>query len=50
MSHVDRFGCEYVARLDDSVAIVRLAFSTPATGVDDVRGLMVELVRGARAR
>jgi len=50
MSHVDRFGCEYVARLDDSVAIVRLAFSTPAADVDDVRGLMVELVRGARAR
>ena len=50
MHHVDRFGCEYTARLDDGVAIVRLAFSTPATGLDDVRRRMVDLVREARKR
>ena len=27
--HVDRFGCEYVARTGDELAVVRLAFSTP---------------------
>jgi len=50
LHHVDRFGCAYTARLDDGVAIVRLAFSTPATGLDDVRRRMVDLVREARKR
>jgi putative heme iron utilization protein len=52
MRHVDRHGCEYVAQLDgdEGLAIVRLAFSAPATSNDDVRRLVVELVHAARAR
>ena len=47
--HVDRFGCEYVARTGDELAVVRLAFSAPATDAGDVRRLVDELVRAARA-
>ena len=43
-------GASTSARLDDGVAIVRLAFSAPATGLDDVRQRMVELVHRARAQ
>jgi heme iron utilization protein len=50
MRHVDRFGCEYLARTGGDVAIVRLGFSAPATSREDVRRLVVELVHGARAR
>jgi hypothetical protein len=52
MRHVDRHGCEYGAHLegDDGLAIVRLAFSEPASSNDDVRRLVVELVHAARAR
>jgi putative heme iron utilization protein len=46
--HVDRFGCEYVARTGDELAIVRLAFSAPAASTADVRRLVVELVQAAR--
>jgi putative heme iron utilization protein len=46
--HVDRLGCEYVATVDDGSAIVRLAFSSPATSSADVRRLVVELVQAAR--
>jgi putative heme iron utilization protein len=47
--HVDRFGCEYVARLGEDLAIVRLSFATPARTNEDVRRLVVELVQAARA-
>lgn len=46
--HVDRFGCEYVARLGDELATVRLPFSAVATSSEDVRRLVVELVQAAR--
>ena len=49
MRHVDRFGCEYVADLDDdALGIIRLDFSAVATSADDVRRLVVELVQRAR--
>jgi putative heme iron utilization protein len=49
MRHVDRFGCEYVADLDDgALGIIRLGFSAPAASADDVRRLVVELVHQAR--
>ena len=49
MRHVDRFGCEYAADLDDdALGIIRLGFSAPATSADDVRRLVVELVHRAR--
>ena len=49
MRHVDRFGCEYVADLDDdALGIVRLGFSGPRRSADDVRRLVVELVHRAR--
>ena len=48
MRHVDRYGCEYVARIDDDdLALVRLGFSAPAAGADDVQRLVVELVQAA---
>lgn len=47
-NHVDRYGCEYLAHVDGDLAIVRLAFSAPAASGDDVRRLVVELVRAAR--
>jgi heme iron utilization protein len=52
MRHVDRHGCEYVARTgdDDALAVVRLGFSEPARSHEDVRRLVVELVQAARAR
>lgn len=46
--HADRFGCEYMARVGDDLAIVRLAFSAQATSNEDVRRLVVELVQAAR--
>ncbi|MET0326735.1 MAG: pyridoxamine 5'-phosphate oxidase family protein [Ilumatobacteraceae bacterium] len=49
MRHVDRFGCEYVADLDDgALGIIRLGFSGTAASADDVRRLVVELVQQAR--
>lgn len=47
MRHVDRFGCEYVARSGDELVVVRLAFPELAASADDVRRLTVALVREA---
>ena len=50
MRHVDRFGCEYVADLDDGDASASSASASPgpATSAEDVRRLVVELVQQAR--
>lgn len=50
MRHVDRFGCEYIARIGEDLAVVRLNFAEPAASLDDVRRLVVDLVREARER
>jgi heme iron utilization protein len=47
-SHVDRFGCDYVATVPDGRLGVRVAFDQPVMSSDEVRGAMVRLVRQAR--
>lgn len=48
---VDRFGCDYSASVSDGDEVpkapvpIRLAFTTPATSVDDVRRELVAMVR-----
>ncbi|MGH9272564.1 MAG: HugZ family protein [Ilumatobacteraceae bacterium] len=49
MRHVDRYGCDYVGRVEGGLVLVRLAFSEPAGSADDVRRLVVELVHAARS-
>ncbi len=48
MRSVDRFGCDYVARLPDGLALVRTNFGRSATNVADVRTLVVAMVQEAR--
>ena len=50
MTGIDRYGFEMSVETDDGDRPVRVAFDEPLTSPDEVRPVLVELVRRARAQ